>query len=181
GAGPGDRLGRGERRHAGTVRRGRADRGQPADQAPARDAAGALSPAPDGETHPETHGRGTLWRGILVVHRGWNPYQPPPRVRNYMTHTPTEPELPEQETPELRESQAQAQAIANDVVARVLARAGTARADGGTVHTDADGDQLDLEERSALRRVAGLSTELEDVTEVEYRQLRLEKVVLVGL
>src|SRR5690606_19403706 len=37
------------------------------------------------------------------------------------------------------------------------------------------------EERSALRRVAGLSTELEDVTEVEYRQLRLEKVVLVGL
>ncbi len=33
----------------------------------------------------------------------------------------------------------------------------------------------------ALRRVAGLSTELEDVTEVEYRQLRLERVVLAGL
>ena len=33
----------------------------------------------------------------------------------------------------------------------------------------------------ALRRVAGLSTELEDVTEVEYRQLRLERVVLVGV
>ncbi|MEK8224961.1 hypothetical protein NKG05_00530 [Oerskovia sp. M15] len=32
-----------------------------------------------------------------------------------------------------------------------------------------------------MRRVVGLSTELEDVTEVEYRQLRLEKVVLVGL
>jgi GTP-binding protein HflX len=29
--------------------------------------------------------------------------------------------------------------------------------------------------------VAGLSTELEDVTEVEYRQLRLERVVLVGV
>jgi GTP-binding protein HflX len=40
---------------------------------------------------------------------------------------------------------------------------------------------LALEERAALRRVAGLSTELEDVTEVEYRQLRLERVVLVGV
>jgi GTPase len=44
-----------------------------------------------------------------------------------------------------------------------------------------DGDQLDREERAALRRVAGLSTELEDVTEVEYRQLRLERVVLAGV
>ncbi|MGH3550362.1 MAG: GTPase HflX, partial [Pseudonocardiaceae bacterium] len=41
--------------------------------------------------------------------------------------------------------------------------------------------ELDLEERSALRRVPGLSTELADVTEVEYRQLRLERVVLVGV
>ena len=40
---------------------------------------------------------------------------------------------------------------------------------------------LDLEERNALRRVAGLSTELADITEVEYRQLRLERVVLVGV
>ena len=30
-------------------------------------------------------------------------------------------------------------------------------------------EQLDLRDRQALRRVAGLSTELEDVTEVEYR------------
>ncbi|MCX5393638.1 GTPase HflX [Streptomyces sp. NPDC006482] len=44
-----------------------------------------------------------------------------------------------------------------------------------------DGDQYDRSERAALRRVAGLSTELEDVTEVEYRQLRLERVVLVGV
>lgn len=44
-----------------------------------------------------------------------------------------------------------------------------------------DGDQLDLEARESLRRVAGLSTELEDITEVEYRQLRLEKVVLIGI
>ncbi len=40
---------------------------------------------------------------------------------------------------------------------------------------------FDLSERAALRRVAGLSTELTDVTEVEYRQLRLERVVLVGV
>ncbi|MER6914138.1 GTPase HflX [Streptomyces sp. NPDC000594] len=44
-----------------------------------------------------------------------------------------------------------------------------------------DGEQFDRAERAALRRVAGLSTELEDVTEVEYRQLRLERVVLVGV
>src|SRR5690606_25132873 len=41
--------------------------------------------------------------------------------------------------------------------------------------------ELQLEDRSALRRVAGLSTELTDITEVEYRQLRLERVVLVGV
>jgi GTP-binding protein HflX len=37
------------------------------------------------------------------------------------------------------------------------------------------------EDRQALRRVVGLSTELRDVTEVEYRQLRLERVVLIGV
>src|SRR5690242_11520247 len=41
--------------------------------------------------------------------------------------------------------------------------------------------ELALEDRAALRRVAGLSTELSDITEVEYRQLRLERVVLVGV
>ncbi len=40
---------------------------------------------------------------------------------------------------------------------------------------------LDLADRHALRRVAGLSTELQDVTEVEYRALRLERVVLIGV
>lgn len=48
-------------------------------------------------------------------------------------------------------------------------------------HSGHDGDQQDLEERRALRRTTGHSTELEDVTEVEYRQLRLERVVLAGL
>jgi GTPase len=46
---------------------------------------------------------------------------------------------------------------------------------------DLTGGDHDLAERHALRRVAGLSTELEDITEVEYRQLRLERVVLVGV
>jgi GTP-binding protein HflX len=39
----------------------------------------------------------------------------------------------------------------------------------------------DLQDRQALRRVSGLSTELQDVSDSEYRQLRLEKVVLVGV
>jgi GTPase len=42
-------------------------------------------------------------------------------------------------------------------------------------------DGLELEERRALRRIAGISTELQDVTEVEYRRLRLERVVLIGV
>ncbi len=41
--------------------------------------------------------------------------------------------------------------------------------------------ELDLAERHSLRRVAGLNTELEDISEVEYRQLRLERVILVGV
>jgi GTPase len=40
---------------------------------------------------------------------------------------------------------------------------------------------FEREERQAFRRVPSLSTELEDVTEVEYRELRLEKVVLIGV
>lgn len=44
----------------------------------------------------------------------------------------------------------------------------------------ATGD-LDRQDRAALRRVTGLSTELQDVSEVEYRQVRLERVVLVGV
>ncbi len=68
-----------------------------------------------------------------------------------------------------------------DAVSRILSRHGTAVAAGGHEHHDRDGDQLELAERQALRRVSGMGTELEDVTEVEYRQLRLEKVVLAGL
>ena len=44
-----------------------------------------------------------------------------------------------------------------------------------------DGDQLELAERHALRRVAGMSTQLTDISEVEYRELQLERVVLVSV
>ncbi len=84
-------------------------------------------------------------------------------------------------------------AAGSAAVARVLAHAQQG-ADGAGRRVDAlhgrdhdvddrerDGDQLDLAERHALRRVGGLSTELDDVTELEYRQLRLERVVLAGL
>ena len=42
-----------------------------------------------------------------------------------------------------------------------------------------ESNNQDLQDRQALRRVNGLSTELQDVSDAEYRQLRLEKVVLV--
>jgi len=44
-----------------------------------------------------------------------------------------------------------------------------------------DEESFDLQDRQALRRVPGLSTELEDISEVEYRQVRLERVVLAGV
>jgi len=69
---------------------------------------------------------------------------------------------------------------ARDMVERILSRAGTAVAAGGSTNTSYDGDQFEREERAGMRRVAGISTELEDVSEVEYRALRLERVVLVG-
>ncbi|MFT4280719.1 GTPase HflX [Microbacterium sp.] len=64
---------------------------------------------------------------------------------------------------------------------RVFGAAQALQHESTVAYGDTDGEQWDREERAALRRVAGLSTELEDVTEVEYRQLRLENVVLVGV
>ncbi|MFN2539327.1 MAG: GTPase HflX [Mycobacteriales bacterium] len=46
---------------------------------------------------------------------------------------------------------------------------------------DLEGEGFDLEERNALRRVTGIRTDLEDISEVEYRALRLERVVLMGV
>ncbi|MGL3150905.1 GTPase HflX [Microbacterium sp. A82] len=65
--------------------------------------------------------------------------------------------------------------------ARVFGAAEALQSDATATHANRDGDQWDLADRNALRRVGGLSTELDDVTEVEYRQLRLENVVLVGV
>jgi GTP-binding protein HflX len=54
--------------------------------------------------------------------------------------------------------------------------------ESGYAEAPASGTEgLELEERNSLRRVAGLSTELHDISEVEYRKLRLERVVLVGV
>ena len=44
-----------------------------------------------------------------------------------------------------------------------------------------DSSNLDLQDRAALRRVTTFSTELQDITEVEYRKIQLEKVVLAGV
>ena len=71
-----------------------------------------------------------------------------------------------------------------DIVSRILSRHGTALASTAAEHEHrdlSDDGALEREARAGTRRVASLSTELEDVSEVEYRQVRLEKVVLVGL
>lgn len=41
--------------------------------------------------------------------------------------------------------------------------------------------RLEREQRAALKRVGGLSTQIEDITEVEYRDVQLENVVLIGV
>lgn len=86
----------------------------------------------------------------------------------------------------------------DDPVARILARAKARSAGyslfGGSTNATSlhaedddaeynlyDGEQLDRDDRQALRRVGGLSTEMEDVTEVEYREVQLENVVLIGI
>lgn len=70
------------------------------------------------------------------------------------------------------------------MVERILRRGERADALGAAEthgYSDTDGDQFEREDRSALKRVSGLSTELQDITDVEYRQLRLEKVILIGI
>src|SRR3954463_7110814 len=53
--------------------------------------------------------------------------------------------------------------------------------DSLTPFHEIEGEGFELEEREALRRIPGIRTDLEDVTEVEYRQLRLERAVLMGV
>jgi GTP-binding protein HflX len=72
----------------------------------------------------------------------------------------------------------------DEVIDRILRRGERAVALGADEthgYSETDGDQQDLQDRTSLRRVNGLSTELQDITDVEYRQLRLEKFLLIGL
>ena len=68
-------------------------------------------------------------------------------------------------------------------ISRILQRDARALALGAEDQTNQefDGDQQDLADRAALQRVPGLSTQMQDISEVEYRELQLEKVVLIGL
>jgi len=112
-------------------------------------------------------------------------------VTHHHSTTPSTPSTPE-DAADLRDNRDVHEGRdvhdVHDVVARVLSRTGTALASTAAQHEHAGGyadglddGALEREARAARRRVAGLSTELEDVSEVEYRQVRLEKVVLVGL
>ncbi|WP_026460844.1 GTPase HflX [Schaalia suimastitidis] len=86
-----------------------------------------------------------------------------------------------QTPPEAEPTNTEGTRRAEEVVARVLARTGTALASTVGHDTSTDAGWLEREARTGTRRTSGLSTELEDISEVEYRQVRLEKVVLVGL
>ncbi len=77
---------------------------------------------------------------------------------------------------EYKEVLARAEAVAERVLAR---NASALKSTQG--QREGEAGSLEREVRGATRRVQGLSTELEDVSEVEYRQIRLERVVLVGL
>lgn len=56
-----------------------------------------------------------------------------------------------------------------------------------TADYDADQDDLEassqseLSDRAALRRVKGFSTQLQDISDAEYRELQLERVILIGV
>ena len=72
---------------------------------------------------------------------------------------------------------------AEDIVSRILSRHGTALASTAGEHEqrEADDDGALEREARAARRAAGSAAGPEDVSEVEYRRVRLERVVLVGL
>ena len=63
----------------------------------------------------------------------------------------------------------------------LLRESARAAADFDADEVDEVESQQDLSDRHALRRVKSFSTELQDISEAEYRQLQLERVVLVGI
>ena len=72
---------------------------------------------------------------------------------------------------------------AEDIVSRILSRHGTALASTAGEHEqrEADDDGALEREARAARRAVGPAAGPEDISEVEYRRVRLERVVLVGL
>jgi GTP-binding protein HflX len=89
--------------------------------------------------------------------------------------------LDDAETPDNAATDASASPVSEAAGASDIGFDLTAYADDSDADVDPTTGALDLADRAALRRVAGLGTELEDVTEVEYRQIRLERVVLIGV
>lgn len=76
------------------------------------------------------------------------------------------------ETPDQRELRFQ----------ELLRESARAAADYDSSEEEMDyGAAQELSERQALRRVKGFSTQLQDISEAEYRELQLERVVLVGV
>ena len=70
----------------------------------------------------------------------------------------------------------------NDLFEALLRESARVAADFDADENDFEvSSQPELAERHALRRVKGFSTELQDISDAEYRQLQLERVVLVGV
>lgn len=79
------------------------------------------------------------------------------------------------------QSEAEAMNRAARIAERVLARRGTALESTAEQPESGDEEHIDVEAKAGTRRAPSLTTELEDISEVEYRQVRLERVILVGL
>jgi GTP-binding protein HflX len=81
----------------------------------------------------------------------------------------------------MKENQAPDQS--EETLDRILRRDAKALALGASesLVEQAEAGQQDLADRAALQRVPGLSTQMQDISEVEYRELQLEKVVLIGI
>lgn len=70
----------------------------------------------------------------------------------------------------------------NDLFEELLRESARVAADFDAGENDFEvSSQPDLADRHALRRVKGFSTELQDISDAEYRQLQLERVVLIGV
>src|ERR1700735_5108550 len=83
--------------------------------------------------------------------------------------------------PRITDPDEQAMTLPSELPQEVPAEHTAAPFAGDGTQRGLDVGALDLKDRHALRRVSGLSTELQDVSEVEYRALRLERVILVGV